>query len=174
VTRSYGVLIAALVVTLVAPVSSQVDELTARAAVLVNVAKFVEWTTNGPPADGGFVIAVSADAAFFEALTGLTRGARLHDRVVHIRRAGSANEPCACQVLFVSAEDGGRAAALLRTVRSNGVLTIGETPAFLREGGIVRIYREDARLRLQINVKSAEGSGLQISSRLLSLASRAQ
>jgi hypothetical protein len=52
------------------------------------------------------------------------------------------------------------------------VLTIGETPAFLRQGGIVRIYRDDNRLRLQISMKSAEGSRLQISSRLLSLSWR--
>jgi hypothetical protein len=121
------------------------------------------------------VIAVAADATFYEALTGLTRGARLHERDVRVRRVGSADEPCACQVLFVSEDNDNRAAALLRTTRtSSGVLTIGESPAFLREGGIVRIYREDNRLRLQISMKSVEGSGLQISSRLLSLASRTQ
>ena len=49
-------------------------------------------------------------------------------------------------------------------------LTIGETTAFLREGGIVRIFRSDNRLRLQINNKSAEAAGLKISSPLLQLA----
>ena len=50
------------------------------------------------------------------------------------------------------------------------MLTIGETTAFLREGGIVRVFRADDRLRLQINNQGAEDAGLKISSRLLQLA----
>ena len=53
------------------------------------------------------------------------------------------------------------------------VLTVGETTAFLREGGIVRVFRSDNRRRLQINNKGAEAAGLKISSRLLQLADQA-
>jgi uncharacterized protein DUF4154 len=163
-------LVAGLMAALVSPSWGQVDEQTARAAVLVNVAKFVDWTSLGPQANG-FVIAVAADEGFAGALTAVTRGARLHERDIRVRRLGAQEDHCACQVLFVSAQEESRSAALLHVSRI-GVLTIGETAAFLREGGIVRVYREDDRLRFQISMKSVEGSGLQISSRLLSLAAR--
>jgi hypothetical protein len=91
-----------------------------------------------------------------------------------VRRLDDDDEDCRCHLLFVSAPEDRRAALLLRGARSNYVLTIGETTAFLREGGIVRLFREDDRLRLQISLKGAEGSGLHFSSRLLSVAVRSQ
>jgi hypothetical protein len=73
-------------------------------------------------------------------------------------------------MLFVGEHEDVRSATLLRWARRRPVLTVGETTSFLREGGIVRVFRSDNRLRLQINNKSAEGAGLKISSRLLQLA----
>ena len=91
-----------------------------------------------------------------------------------MRRLDDDDEDCRCHLLFVSAPEDRRAALLLRGARSNYVLTIGETTAFLREGGIVRLFREDDRLRLQISLKGAVGSGLHFSSRLLSVGVRSQ
>lgn len=73
-----------------------------------------------------------------------------------MRRLDDDDEDCRCHLLFVSAPEDRRAALLLRGARSNYVLTIGETTAFLREGGIVRLFREDDRLRLRISLKRAE------------------
>ena len=159
-------------VTTIAPVFGQVDEQTARAAALRNVAKFVEWPSGWRTSS--FVIAVAADDAFVEVLLGLARTTRLHDREIQVRRLEPSEDHCLCEILFVSAEEGQRVSALLHHARGNNVLTIGETTAFLREGGIVRLFRDDDRLRLQISTKNMESSGLRISSRLLSLAVRSQ
>ena len=157
-------------VATIAPVFGQVDEQTARAAALFNVAKFVEWSSESTP----FVIAVAANDSFEDVLMGLARTTRLHDREIQVRHLEPTEERCLCQLLFVSAEEDRRARALLHHARGNSVLTIGETTAFLREGGIVRLFRDDNRLRLQISTKNMESSGLRISSRLLSLAERTQ
>jgi hypothetical protein len=52
------------------------------------------------------------------------------------------------------------------------VLTVGENPEFLRDGGMVRLYVENSRVRFQISQKNAEAAGLKISSQLLMLAAR--
>jgi preprotein translocase subunit Sec61beta len=50
------------------------------------------------------------------------------------------------------------------------VLTVGESEAFARQGGMIRFFEEDNRLRFEINPTAAEKVGLRISSKLLKLA----
>jgi hypothetical protein len=63
------------------------------------------------------------------------------------------------------------AAATLSRIRGP-VLTVGETARFLRDGGMVRVYVEDSRIRFQVNRRQTDAAGLKISSQLLSLASQ--
>ena len=63
------------------------------------------------------------------------------------------------------------AAELMQRVRGP-VLTVGETVQFLRDGGMVRFYVENNKVRFQISQKNAEAAGLKISSQLLMLAAR--
>jgi YfiR/HmsC-like len=153
------------------PVSaSQLDEGLVKAAALVKVAMFVEWPAVSPTER--FVIAVAGDEAFTAAVANFARGRRLQGRDIQVRQLQESDDTCACQLLFVGAREDSRTVALLRWARNKPILTIGETTAFLREGGIVRLFRDDDRLRLQINNAGAEGNGLKISSRLLQLGVR--
>ena len=63
------------------------------------------------------------------------------------------------------------AAELMQRVRGP-VLTVGETAQFLRDGGMVRFYLQNNKVRFQINQKNAEAAGLKVSSQLLALAAR--
>ena len=54
----------------------------------------------------------------------------------------------------------------------NSTLTVGETTRFLRDGGMVRLFIEDQRLRFQVNRGRTAAAGLQLSSQLLSLAAK--
>jgi len=48
---------------------------------------------------------------------------------------------------------------------------VGETSNFLSDGGMIRFHVDEDRIRFDINLEAAEASHLQISSRLLLLAS---
>jgi hypothetical protein len=150
------------------PVSAQMDEGLVKAAALLKVPLFVDWPAE--TMNESFVIGVAADEEFTQKVMAVARGRRLHDRDVHVQRLDESDDACTCQMLYVGVHDSARSAALLRWARRKPVLTIGETTAFLREGGIVRLYRTRDRLRLQINSKTSEEAGLKISSRLLQLA----
>lgn len=149
-------------------VSLQMDEGVVKAAALINVPLFVDWPSAALTEH--FVIGVAADDDFTSKLVEASRGRRLQNRDVQVRRLAKSDDGCACQMIFVAASDDARTAMLLRAARTRPVLTVGETSAFLREGGIVRVFRANDRLRLQINNRSAEDGGLRISSRLLLLA----
>ena len=53
---------------------------------------------------------------------------------------------------------------------NEGVLTIGETDEFLGDGGIISFFLEDKKIRFAIQLTHAKEAGLQLSSKLLSLA----
>ena len=50
------------------------------------------------------------------------------------------------------------------------VLTISDVDQFARIGGMAQLYVEDGRIRFRINLENTKRSRLQLSSKLLSLA----
>jgi hypothetical protein len=58
----------------------------------------------------------------------------------------------------------------IQTLKGVPVLTIGETPGFARNGGIINLILEDNKVRFEVNVAAAKEAELNISSRLLALA----
>jgi hypothetical protein len=147
------------------------DENRIRAAFIFNVTLFVEWPANALTGST-FVIAVAGDDRLATALDEGVRGKRWRGRELNVKRLEPTEESCGCQLLFVSSSDGRRSSELLRAVNGKPVLTVGETPAFLRDGGALHFYTEDDHLRFHINLQNAERAGLRVGSQLLRLATR--
>ena len=133
-----------------------------KAAYLFNFAKFVEW----PAAAGPITICVAGRNVFGEALSETIRGETINGRPLAVRVI---IEPEAgCQIVFVPR--GAAAAVYLAAARTSPSLTVGESPDFIEQGGIVNFTLEGANVRFQIDSEAAERAGLRISSRLLRLA----
>ena len=99
------------------------------------------------------------------------RGRNVNGRQFGTRRLGSADDPSGCQILYVAVMRPRDAAELMERVRGP-VLTVGETAQFLRDGGMVRFYIENNKMRFQVHQKNAEAAGLKVSSQLLALSAR--
>jgi hypothetical protein len=139
-----------------------------KAAFLFNFAKFVSWS--GAPGQA-LVIGVAGDDPFGAILESTVRGKTVGGRPFEVRRFASGAEVQGCHILFVSTSEKRRFGDLVRQA-GPGVLTVGEAPQFVREGGIVRFYVEANRVRFQINAKAAEEAGVKIHSQLMSLAAQ--
>lgn len=142
-------------------------ELQVRAAFLFNFAKFVDWPTAGRP----LVICIAGDAALATVAEQTVRGRQVDARPVEVRSFAATRPADGCDLLYLAGLSADDAAALLSRVRG-AVLTVGETARFLRDGGMVRVFIEDNRMRFQVNLRQTEAAGLKISSQLLSLASQ--
>ena len=59
---------------------------------------------------------------------------------------------------------------LLRT--RHGVLTISDRSEFVHEGGLVRLFLRDDRVRFEINQQATERAGIKIPAQVLALSSR--
>ena len=144
------------------------DESQVKAAFLFNFAKFVQW----PVEDRGpLVIGVVGDDAFGDVVQKVVQGRTVNGRDLAARRLSVGDQTAGCSVVFIAGSRQRDAADVLQ--RTHGaVLTVGETPQFVRDGGMVRFFVEDNHLRFQIDQSTAKAVGLKISSQLLTLAAR--
>ena len=158
----------ALVLALVSSTILQAQEVPleyrVKAAFLFNFAKFVEWPA---AADAGpLQICVAGRNVFGEALVDTIRGENINGRPLAVRVILEP-EP-GCHIIFVPR--GAATTAYLRAAKSSPALTVGETPDFITQGGIVNFTQDGTSVRFEIDAEAAERAGLRISSRLLRLA----
>lgn len=147
------------------------DEYQVKAAFLYNFAKFVEW----PPgtfanANDPIGICIVGQNPFGSTLENMVQGKRVGDRMFAVRRLADTQQASQCQILFIGATEWKRTRTLLDGVKSTGVLTVGESDDFTALGGIINFRLDGPRVRIQVDLQTAEHARLRISSKLLSLA----
>jgi len=135
-----------------------------KAAYLFNFTRFVEWPDE-PSDTTPLRICVASENPFGTILEETIRGERVNGRPLQARVV---RQPRGCHVLFIPRGVAGD--PYLRATRGRPVLTVGETPDFLRSGGIVNFVLEDGKIRFEIERDAAARANLTISSRLLRLA----
>lgn len=146
--------------------ADQVSDGQVKAAFLFNFAKFVQWPG---PREGPLVIGIAGDDDFAAIVGQTVRGRNVNGREIKARRLASGEDPAGCQILFVGLTRPRDAVDLMHRI-SQPVLTVGQTVQFLRDGGMVRFYVENNRVRFEISQKNAEAAGLKVSSQLLAFA----
>ncbi len=152
-------------------VSAQdVTEPALKAAFIYNFAAFTEWPANVVPPAGPLVMCVVGDAAVGGALERTVKGRDLAGRPVAVSSVPGGSPPQSCHVLYVSGATAAAVAALVTGLRDAPVLTISDLEGFTELGGIAQFFFEHGRLRFIIRVESARHARLQISSKLLALA----
>lgn len=155
------------------PAFSMAEELASeyqvKAAFLYNFSRFTSWPEEAATGAAGFHICLAGSDPFGGALESLT-GKMVRNRPLVIHRAGTATLTEDCQMVFVSNSEAGRIDELLAGLRHKPVLTVSDADDFTRQGGIIQLRLVDRKIRFEINVDAAERAGLNISSKLLSLA----
>jgi hypothetical protein len=172
--RAAGVIIAIAMIPLLAPVPPAVAagtvaaDVAVKAAFLYNFAKFADW----PALAAGMPIAVCivGDDRLAAALVETVRGQMLSGHALEVAPRQEAAQWRACHLLFIADVEVRRSAAGLESLKSLPVLTISDAKDFAQSTGIMELFVEAGRMRFAINLDSAEGSGLHLSSRLLGLA----
>ena len=85
-----------------------------------------------------------------------------------LRRMKTIGRDSGCHILFLAVADRERAGQVMEAVRGEAILVVSDT----RSGtpGTIQFVLKDNRVRFNIDDDMAHGSGLTISSKLLSLA----
>jgi YfiR/HmsC-like len=138
-----------------------------KAAFVLKLVNFVQWPSSGT---NDLVIGFIGADATSDALQRQVAGKSVNGRRVVVRRMGLDGDLKACQVIFVGDSERKNTPSVLERVRGTSVLTVGEYDGFGQHGGIVNLMLNEGRIRFEVNPHAAERAHLQISSRLLSLA----
>ena len=149
-----------------------VQEYIVKAAFLYNFAKFVEWPAKTFTEEEAIMyLCILGKDPFGVAIESI-EGKSVRGRQLVIRRLAKIEdlEECPCHILFISSSEEKRLAQIFLKLEDRNVLTVGDMKGFAQRGGIINFIMVENRIRFEINVKEAERTGLEISSKLLNLA----
>lgn len=138
-----------------------------KAAFLLNFSRYVTWPADRlrPP----FRICVYGSNPFGRWLREAVSGERWQNGPMEVREIQTFIEAQACHLLYLP-DSAGDVLADHWSGRTLPILTVGEHEHFLEQGGMIRLFLENNKVRFSINQTAADTAHLQISSRLLRLA----
>jgi hypothetical protein len=147
------------------------SEAQVKAAFLLNFPKYVDWPAEAfPETNSPIVIAIYGDDEVANEFSTMSAGRVIGGHPVQLVRLTSLEPFSNCHILFVGGGQSRKLSEALEKFHGLNVLTVGESVGFLEQGGMINLVRRDRLISLEVNLDSLRGSGLKVSSRLLSLA----
>ena len=141
-----------------------------KAAFIFNFIQYSEWPGAARAGGSTFNLCLVGDT-FKTLLDDTVRGEKVNGRLIAVRELADSGGASGCQLIYFRADANPQTASdILNIAKSLPILTVGETPEFLRNGGIVRFTRAGNQIHFEINPAAATKVSLSISSRLLRLA----
>ena len=142
------------------------DERAVRAAYVFNLIKYVEWPAPGKE----LTIALIGDPATGAVMASLLNGRTSDGKPIQVTVSPSEEQLGGCSLLYVADSGRDEIRNALERVRGKSVLTVGETDAFVRGGGMVALINTGDHIRIEVNLDAVQRAGIRISSRVLNLA----
>lgn len=151
--------------------TSPLPEYKIKAVFLFNFTQFVEWpgyvfnNDNDP-----FVIGILGKDPFGNYINEAVAGEKMGNHPLTVRYYHNVNEVTNCQLLYINPDNNASLPDILSALDDRSILTVGDSPDFVKAGGIIGLITINNKIRLQINPGKAKAAGLSISSKLLSVA----
>jgi hypothetical protein len=143
-----------------------------KAAFLYNFTRFIDWPSSAfPNPSDPFRVCVVAEQEFVRRVDEVIRGETALGRPMRRVVPTLADVPN-CHVLFVGKSQSARASRLLPLAARAPVLTVGDGPNFLAEGGAIGFVLENNRVRFDVNLTATNRAGLIVNAKLLRVARR--
>lgn len=139
-----------------------------KAAIIINMAMFVDWPTQGPSPGNQLTICFITDSPVASALA-KAQGKTIRNRTIDVRKV-RLQALFGCHVAYLSSEERERLPQILAAVRGTPVLLTGDTPDLFPEGGMLNLELSDGHVVFDINLRNTQEAGLKISSKALRLA----
>ena len=149
-------------------------EIDVKATFVFQFSRYAEWPAAPAVAAGRprppFKVCAVADGAFDRSLDKVLEGEMVDGRRMVRRVPDTLEEAQGCQILYLGDIEPERVKPLLASVEGLPVLTIGETPEFLKWGGQILLVRDGTRIRFDINLPAARRNNIVLRSQLLRIA----
>lgn len=142
-----------------------------KALYIFNFTRFIEWPdeTFREPASP-VIIGVIGDPNIYKHVETVIKKEKISHRPIIIQHYVSPEQIKSCHFLYIGISDPDLVKSILDNKLYGSAITISDEPNFLRWGGAIRFYKEQEKLRFEINKESSKKSNVKISSKLLNLA----
>lgn len=142
-----------------------------KAAFLFNFARFVTWPPAKNPADRSPIgLCVLLPDGLGRALDDSVSGKSIDGRAIEVTRSARVEDLKGCHIVFVGEREGLQQRAALAALEGRNVMTVYESDQ-TDSKGVARFYLDQRKVRIEINRAAAERENLQVSAKLLSVAS---
>lgn len=139
------------------------------AAFLRNFAHYVIWPTSSFSDDRApWCIGILGDDPFGAVLEKTLVGRTEQGRGFQLYRANTLSALPPCQIIVIEYDDAALRRTALARLKLQPVLTVGEAPEFLAEGGIVR-FDVNGRVEISVNLDQARSVSLTIQTKMLEI-----
>ena len=113
-----------------------------KSAFLYNFANFVEWPELQMSSKTEMVIGTCGNEEMFQVLKENFEGKSLRNWVIQIQSVDHVDQALSCDVLFIS-EQSSRSQSFLESLKDKSILTVGDSPDFLKQGGIIAFFPDN-------------------------------
>jgi len=135
---------------------------------IYNIIKYIEWPESYK--SGDFIIGVLGDTPVSKELKKLAATKKVFNQKITVVDFKQTNEISKCHVLFISELSSNLMKLALVMVGNNSTLIIGESEGLATQGAGINFVKQQDVLSFQINELSIKRRGLQVDSKLKSLA----
>ncbi|HWA28758.1 MAG TPA: YfiR family protein [Lacunisphaera sp.] len=141
-----------------------------KAVFLFNFTTFVEWPEDARPKPGQpLIIGILGRDPFGRVLDDVVAGEKLQDNPLQVRRYRTVEAAQEAQVLYISSSEAERMPQILHFLRDKPVLTVADMPHAAGTEAVIS-FATGNHIQLQVNPAAAQRAGLNISSKLLRVA----
>jgi len=142
-----------------------------KAVFIYNFTRFVEWPPEAFESyNDPFVIAIIGNDPFGTYLEQAVNGESIGRHPIRVKRIEHLDNTEKCHILFINEKDPDKIKAILDEAENTNILTVSDAANFADIGGMIGFYKENNKIRMEINATVARNAQLNISSKLLRLA----
>ena len=142
-----------------------------KAVFLFNFTQFIDWPAKTFAEPGSpMIIGILGDDPFGSYLEQAILNEKINNHPLVIQHYKTVDEVKKCQILFINISNKEQLDQVFKSLEGRSILTVGDSRNFIRQGGMVRFFTENDKIKFQINAEAAKAAGLTISSKLLRLA----
>lgn len=142
-----------------------------KTAYLLNFVRYATWPAGASPgAEQAWVIGIVGNDSLAETAEKTLQGHQVRGHGFKIVRASKAENLPSCQIAFLGLANTLDRQAALSSLRGKPVLTVGDAPEFLAEGGAIRFRTVSQTLRMDIDLASARAAQIEIDTKMIEVA----
>jgi hypothetical protein len=166
---AWGILAVAVLLAHARPAAAEaLPEYRLKAMFVYNFVLFTEW----PDDVGGTLVLCVYGRDPFGAEIDALHGKQVGNRSISVQRRGLGEPLKDCQIVFIASPAIAAVPLVLEQLRGSPVLTIADSPGATRLGVALNLSVAADRVTFEANLQAARGAGLNLSSKLLRLATQ--